>query len=390
MGTFENFVDPDTGMSASLPSGLFIVASTAEIDPLRGSWVQDLPASAFVALPPEADVPADVIAEAKILVLEVDPTDRGSLRRLSQVRARRDGLPIIAALKDANVSLVRTLVRQGVTDVAVLPFEPSELATQILDASVKASTILPDPSLAPLTAVVRSTGGCGTTTVITHLAAALARETGRKVCVLDLDVQCGDVVAYLGQTARLTLTDLLEAGDRIDAELLRTAVTDSGLGFSVLAAPEQITPLETVDVDHLMRLVHLARQEFDHVLVDLPADWTNWALSIATTASEVLLVTDLSIGSLRQAKRRLDFFHSVDIGRERVRVVVNRVERRLFKTIGVGEVREALRAEVIATLSDEGAALSAAQDQGLLVTAVSRKSRFGADITGLAKAVVEA
>lgn len=375
-------------MGQALPGGLFIVASTAEIDPLRQAWAQEMPPSAFVALPPEADVPGDVIAAAKVLVLEVDPADRESLRRLSQVRSQREGLPIIAALKGANVSLVRALVRQGVSDVAVLPFDEEELAAQILDALARANTILPDPTLAPLTAVVRSTGGCGTTTVLVHLAAAVARDTGRKVCVLDLDMQCGDVAAYLGLPARLTVTDLLEAGDRIDAELLRSALTDSGQGFSVIAAPEQITPLETVDVDHLLRLVQLARREFDHVFVDLPADWTNWALSIATTASDLLLVTGLSIGSLRQAKRRLAFFGSVGIDRDRVRVVVNRVERRLFKAIGVNEVRGTLGAEVLATLNEEGPALSAAQDQSLLITAVSRKSRFDADIAGLAKAIV--
>ena len=110
-------------------------------------------------------------------------------------------------------------------------------------------------------------------------------------------------------------------------------------------------------------------------------------MSVALAASEVLLITDLSIGSLRQAKKRLELLWSVGLEKSRIKVVVNRVERRLFKTIGIDEVRDALGCEVISTLADEGNALRAAQDEGLLISEVNRRSKFAADIEELARLV---
>ena len=72
------------------------------------------------------------------------------------------------------ITLTRTLIRQGVYDVAVLPFAPDELEAQVLDAAASLTSLDDDKELAPLITIVRSAGGCGTTTVITHLAAALA------------------------------------------------------------------------------------------------------------------------------------------------------------------------------------------------------------------------
>lgn len=372
-------------MTSALPGRFFVVAGEAEIAPLRShKAVPGLSDATFVALPPDYPLADDIVRTAQVLVLEVDPGDDYSLRRIGRVRSERPDLPIIAALRNANVSLVRTLVRQGVADVATLPFVPDELATQILDQSARSAEHAEPTELAPMVSVVRSTGGCGATTVVTHLAAALAEDDPGGVCVVDLDLQGGDVAAFIGETPQVTISALLDAGARLDTELLRSATIETRYGFAMIAAPDAITPLDTVDVDQLLKILRLVRGQYRHVIVDLPAAWTNWALSAALASTEVLLITDLSISSLRQAKRRLELLGSVGVVGDRVKLLVNRVERRLFRTIGIDEVADALGCRVAARLTMEGAALRSAQDQGLLVSGVVNKSRFAGDIRSLA------
>jgi pilus assembly protein CpaE len=375
-------------MTPAIPGRFFIVAREVEIALLRGhTSLPGLSDATLVPLPPDYPIPEELLRTAQVLVLEVDPTDDYSLRRIAKVRSERPELPIIAALSDANVSLVRTLVRQGVTDVATLPFAPEELASQILDQFAKVAEQALPTELSPMFAVVRSTGGCGATTVITHLAAALAEKEPGSVCIVDLDLQGGDVASFVGEQPKVTVSALLEAGDRLDNDLLRSAIIETRFGFSVVAAPEVITPLDIVDVDQMLKMLRLLRSQYRYVLVDLPAAWTNWALSVALASSEVLLITDLSISSLRQAKRRLELFSSIGVTRERAKVVVNRIERRLFRTIGVGEVSEALNCPVTTSLTMEGATLRSAQDQGLLISSVVNKSKFASDIRSLADAL---
>lgn len=391
MGIIDNVFEVNAGRTLTLPGGIFVVAGKADIASLReSSLAREFESATFVSLPANAAMPDDVVSQASVLVIEVDPRDAGSLRRLSQLRLARAGLPIIAAIHDADISLVRTLVRQGISDVAVLPFAPEELASQILDVAATTNDVTTDGNLAPLFTVVRSAGGGGATSVITHLAAALAQTGGdRKVCVVDLDVQCGEVASYLGQSAKVTIADLLDAGERLDREFLRSALIDSQRRFSLIADPGRILPLESIDVDQVLRLLRLVRLEFDYVLVDLPAGWTSWSLSVVIASSEVLMVTDLSIASLRQAKRRIELMESVGLPNDRVSVVINRVERKLFKPIGVGEVRDALNCEIRGTLAAEGSAIASAQDQGLLVTEISPRSRFGEGIRMLAQALTK-
>lgn len=390
MGNLGSIFDV-VGSIPTLPGGVYIVAGEADITSLRASSSAGVFESAtFVPVRADEPLPDQVVSRAKLLVLEVDPNNPASLRRLSQLRQSRTTLPIIAAIQDADISLVRTLVRQGISDVAVLPFAPEELVSQILDISAKAETAAVEGDLAPMFTVLRSTGGSGATSVVTHLAAALAQAgEGKKVCVVDLDVQCGEVASYLGQKAKVTVADLLEAGDRLDRDFLRSAVIDSQRGFWLIADPGAILPLENVDVDQVLRLLRLVRSEFDYVLIDLPADWTSWSLSVVVGSSEVLMVTDISIAGLRQAKRRIELLESLGLPIDRLGVVINRVERKLFKPIGVGEVRDTLNCEIRGTLAAEGAAIASAQDQGLLVTEISPKSRFGEGVRQLAQGLMK-
>jgi pilus assembly protein CpaE len=237
--------------------------------------------------------------------------------------------------------------------------------------------------------IVGSVGGCGATTVITHLAAAIARLDGatHKVCVIDLDLQGGEIVYYVGLEPRVTISALLEAGDRLDTELLHSAITETNHGFSLIASPTTITPLDDVNEDHLLKLLRLIRQEFDFVLIDLPTDWTSWGLSVAAASSRVLMVMELSVASMRQAKRRLQLFDSVGIALGDVDLLANRIEHKLFHSIGVNEIDNVLGKPALATLSDEDHMMSA-QNEGRLIDDIHAHTRFSKDIENLARLLI--
>ena len=330
------------------------------------------------------------VRQAALLVIEVDPANPASIERLSRLHQALPQLPLIAAIPDAPVSLVRALVHGGVDDVLALPFSADELL-EISLGVLSARSAQPQTAvrLAPMIAVVRSIGGCGATSIATNLAAALAErgKPGAKAVIADLDLQFGAVADLLSAHGNGTIADLLEAGTRLDDDLVRSIVRTSDDGVHVVAAPTDILPLESVDTDQLLRVLESLRRNFDVVVLDLPANWTNWALSACLAADVILLVTELSISSLRQAKRRLELFQSVGIPADRVEVVVNRFEKRLFRTIGLNDVAETLRHPALASIALDEPAVRASQDQGRLVRTIHRRSPFSTDIARLADAL---
>jgi pilus assembly protein CpaE len=386
MGISENINFASEEWVLDLKSrSVLLVLSEAEMTNAQIDSVNMPQQMLLSTLAADAEIPANQIAQASLLVLEIKPDLPRSLERFEAVRHLHPDLPVIAAIRDADLPLVRTLLKKGVRDVVGLPLSNAELAAIVNEIceqlDVRAAK---DVQQGQLVSVLKSIGGVGATTVATHLASELAaRNTGRGVCLIDLDLQFGNAAAYLGLSGQLSIADLIAAGSRIDGELLKSVASKSDNGLNVIAAPLDIVPIESVNADQIMRIIEVARTEYDHVILDLPTNWTNWTLSLVAASDAIFLVAELSVASLRQTKRQLQLLDSQNISGAHINVVANRVEKRLFRTIDLESAAQALGHPVELSIHNDYPLVRAAHDQGVLIRAIRAKSKIAGDIENL-------
>ena len=197
MGRIDETLDMNAQSAIYIPTGVAVVARPEALDALAPieADIDAIPVSPN-SMPPRAR-----IEDAELLVLEVDPADRSSIERLDGVRQNFPDMPVIAAVRALDVAASRALMRRGVADFVELPFQIEELLAAIADVHRVQLQRSDNPAdLATFIVVTKSIGGAGSTTIATHLAAALAeaRSDYGKACVIDCDLQSGDVGAYLG------------------------------------------------------------------------------------------------------------------------------------------------------------------------------------------------
>ena len=166
--------------------------------------------------------------------------------------------------------------------------------------------------------------------------------------------------------------------------MIRNVATKSSNGIYVIPSPSEILPIEQVDTDQLLRIIALARAEFDLVFIDLPSVWTNWSLSVAAKSDSTVLVVEQNLDHLRQAKRCFGLFREVGIPAKKVKVLVNRTSKGLFKSISLQDVADTVGCEVIAAIREDRGELSQAIDEGKLVSTIARRNVFTQDIDALA------
>lgn len=366
----------------------YLVAEPEVLQPL--SSLQDDPLTKLVALHALGAgevLPRTIVDAAQCLFIQVDPNVPGSIGRIEAVRQLKPGLPIVALISASDFSLTRTLIRQGVRDVISLPLRPGEVISILMDVAAQQSGALAD--LAPVVALASPTGGAGATSIITHLGHALTvAAPGKTCCIIDLDIQFGDVANYYGLKTKVSIVDLLEAGDRIDSDMVRDAATKSAHGPHVITAPTEINPLEMVSIERLQQVIAICRNEFDLVLLDLPSNLTNWVLSTVLACNQVLIVTETSLHSIRRARRFLNLLETSGFNTKNASLIVNRNEKRFMREIDVSDVSETLHHEVIEALPLEKGILGKAQDQGMLIQGLTRNSRFEKAIEALAAKVL--
>jgi pilus assembly protein CpaE len=239
---------------------------------------------------------------------------------------------------------------------------------------------------AKLVSFIKSVGGVGATSLLTQLAIRFAENEaahGRESCLVDLDVQFGDVAFQLGLRPKLSLTELLDAGARLDGDLVRATATEHPSGLKVIAAPGEMMPLEGMNSDHVLRIVDMATHEFGSVFIDLPTNWTNWSLSLVARSDLVVLVTELTVAGLHRARRQLDLLQSQDLGNLDVRVIVNRYDKAMARTVGLADAAKALGRDVSYTVANDFPVMRMAIDRGVPINEIKRKTALGRDLDTL-------
>ena len=332
-------------------------------------------------------IEASTLAGAPAAIIQVDPDNAASIKRFQQLAANVD-IPLIAACYAPPLALVRSLVRAGAYDVISLPLTIEELESAlepVRDALAKRQATK-QAANGRLVTMIKSVGGVGATALLAQLAirfAARQSKRGDETCIIDLDVQFGDIGFQLGMQSKLTLADLLEAGNRLDSDLLRATTAQHPSGVSLIAAPRDIMPIEGMPSEQLLQIVDLATREFATTFIDLPANWTNWSLSLAARSDILFLVTELSIAGLHRTRRQLDLLRSQDLGGLDVRVVVNRFEKSQARKISAQDVREALGRDVAYYVSNDFPLMRSAIDRGVPIDEIKRKSALAKDLDAI-------
>lgn len=180
-----------------------------------------------------------------------------------------------------------------------------------------------------LIAVLSGKGGTGKTSVCAAVAVALARD-GMKVLAIDCDMGLQNLDISLGMSdcGALSFLDVSEGGYSLD----QAAKHPRFEGLSFLTAPLNRTA-ESVDLAAFKKMLNDARAQFDYVFLDAPAGIDAGFDLAAKFADRILLVTGADPAAVRDASRagqRLEL-----MGKSDVRLVVNRVNRRLFTNMSV-------------------------------------------------------
>jgi pilus assembly protein CpaE len=376
----------DTGPA---PVRLLLAGVEGAASALVGAKVAGFPLDLVIS-DPNSPVDNSVLSGAAAGVIQVTEGDAKSIARFKSLA--EGSVPLIAAAYEPSLSFVRSLVRAGAHDVIPLPLDAEDLETALdpIRRLVASQGPRQRAGHQKVVTIIKSEGGVGATALLGQMAARFAereREAGRDACLIDLDVQFGDAAIQLGIDPLLTFHDLLEAGKRLDGEMLRSVATQHSSGLRVISAPREIMPLEAMTSEQILSVIDLATAEYGTVFVDLPANWTNWSMSLLARSDLILMVTELRVPSLHRARRQLDLLASQDMGELDVRVILNRSEKGLFRSLGPADAERVLRRPVSFTIANDHATMTQAIDRGVPLSEVKRKCPLIKDIDTLEQGV---
>jgi len=274
-----------------------------------------------------------------VLVAGPVASTKAGFQHLRRLRAAAPTTRIILALDRWRSTNLRDTVRAGALDVLRLPVSDEELLDVVQQAlemrPVTASDRADDPSggaprdgRGTVIAVVSATGGCGKTFLATNLAYHLQSRPQTRTCLIDLDLQFGELSTALRLRPRYSIRDLISRDDEGDglARQLEEHLERHESGIRVLPAPDDPADADAIEAVDVVRVIEAARSRFDYVIVDTPPALSEPVLVAVEQADQIFALATLDVPSVRNLGVMLSTLKRLKVPAERVRLLLNKVE----------------------------------------------------------------
>ena len=276
-----------------------------------------------------------------------------ALALTESLRVSRPTLGVVLVRRRIDTTVLSEALRAGVREVV----EARDLAgvhaavrrSRILTAALRVGVtdgVGPAPAQhrGRVVTVFSAKGGCGKTTLSTNLAAVLADDGRREVCLVDLDLAFGDVAIALQLFPTHTIADAVPLGDTLDFTGLHSLLTQHSPGLSALVAPIDPGSASTIPAELVGRILNLLRDHFDYVVIDTPPAFDDQVLAAFDVSDVVALIATLDIPALKNLKLTLETLDLLNYPRERWKVVLNRADSKVG--LVASEVEKTLKATI--------------------------------------------
>jgi len=321
-------------------------------DVARGRLLAEL-GSDVSSFPSVGDLVPYLNGEPVVMVLGPSCAVDGSLAEIERVIQSHREVGAILVAEELTTHLLQQALRSGVKDVLSGPVDAMQLQEAIARiapsvAGTTGSGMAGDPlfeeegELGQVVTVFSTKGGAGKSVIATNLGVVLAQRSDRPVCLIDADLQFGDIAVMLKLSPQHTIVDAVSSLDRLDASLMQSLlVTHEPSGLLILPAPLEPAFADQIGASEMIQIIEVLRRFCSHVIIDTPAYFNDVVLGMIEMSDEVLLVAGMDIPNIKNVKIGLQTLRLLNTPMEKLRLLLNRANSKV--RLDVNEVERTLQ-----------------------------------------------
>ncbi|QDP96616.1 MinD/ParA family protein [Microlunatus elymi] len=287
------------------------------------------------------ELPSAVLTHKPSVVFVHDQLGPGLVSQVVRdLTLRNPALAVIVITASPSVASYGAALEAGARGILSYPFGLEDLDQRmaaVLEWGQTVRRVITDQQSAALAenrggrvlTVTGAKGGVGATVVASHLAWDVAtQQRDLRVCLVDLDIEKGDVPSFLDVSHRVSVAELAKISDDLSPRAVADTVVVHTSGLHLLLAPVEIRDTEAVTPEAIRRIVAQLRGSYHVVIIDAGAAVTTTQAAAVETADITLQLVTADVPALRAARRQVTFWESLAVTNpDGVHVVVNRFDR---------------------------------------------------------------
>lgn len=326
-----------------------------------------------------------------IIIMTLGAGDTDVLNLAERIILHRPRTFVILVAEHLDVDMMQSAVKVGCHNVVELPSSSKDFADYIKSVYNNEQTRLKSLNekenllwSSTVISVFGAKGGLGKTTIAANLAVKLA-EKRKKVALIDLDLQFGDIHIFMDIEPKDTITELVQEVITPNIDSIRSYMSVHSSGVHVLCAPRSPEYAELISPEKILSLLSLLRSYYDYVIIDTAPSFSEVNMTAIESSSLIFFVTGLDISILKNSKLSISLLESLQQN-DKVRVIVNRSVD--MNTISIKDVEKIIGYPIWAKIPSDYKVAVNALNRGIPFVSGAPKSKLSQSISELADILI--
>lgn len=271
-------------------------------------------------------------ARPDIVLMDINMPVMDGIRATEEISLSVPESTVIIMSVQGEQEYIKKAMFAGARDFLNKPFTSDELVRTILKTYDIESRRREHSSITRNYEEIKSTvitvfstkGGVGKTTIASNLAVGIARSTKKRVALIDLDLQFGDIAIMLNVSVKNTISDLIKEINQLDRDLMDDYLVTHFSGVRVLTAPIKPEYAEYITASHLERIVNLLKEHYHYIIIDTSASFHETVLAALDMSDRILFVSTLDLPTIKNVKSGLDIMESLHYPKGKIKIILNK------------------------------------------------------------------
>ncbi|MQA39900.1 AAA family ATPase [Rugamonas aquatica] len=320
----------------------------------------------------------------EVLIVDQPSAADGDLEQIERLSGLHPRIAFVLLSSETSPEFLLQAMRAGVREVLPAPVTAAALNPALERIAEKIGRRT--QASGKVLAFISCKGGSGATFLATNLGYALAESGAKRVALIDMNLQFGDASLFVSDHKPLaTLSDVAQQIHRLDPSFLASSMLSIRPNYGVLAAPSDPAHANDVKPDHIDAILKLARQQYDFVLLDVGRSLDAVSIRALDHADLIFPILQTTLPYIRDSKRLLTVFRSLEYPKEKIHLIVNRHDK--GGEIRLKDLESAFDTDLMQTIPNHYDAAAASVNQGVPVMQLAPTSQLSLALGAFARSL---